>query len=80
MQGEDFIKRSAALRGQKSFKDAIDLIEKNLHKIDKDIHVNAYLEIFNAAVEAKDETKAKEAAKKIAEDHPKLPSIQPYLE
>lgn len=43
--------QSAALRKERKYRDAIDLIEKNLNRIDDEYMVNALKEIVRAAEE-----------------------------
>lgn len=79
MSGENFIKQSAALRGQGKFDEAIQVIESNIGLIDDDIKLNAWLEAFYAAKEKGDPAQAKKYASLVAAEDAGVPSIQDYL-
>ena len=79
MQGENIIKQSAALRGQRKFDEAIELIESNIENIHDDIKLNAWLEAFNAAKEKGDDDLSRKYALLVATEDPNVPSIQAYL-
>ncbi|RWA45700.1 hypothetical protein AU476_31340 [Cupriavidus sp. UYMSc13B] len=73
------IHQSAALRGQRRFQEAIDLIERSLPTLDPDLHEIAYLEAFKAAKEAGDADLTRAYARKVAALDPGVPSIQDWL-
>lgn len=75
----NIIERSAALRGQFKFDEAIKLIEDNIDSIDSDIRVIAWLEAFKAAIEKSDIVLIKKYAQAVAKEDPNVPSIQEYL-
>ena len=52
VQGEEIIQKSASLREEKEFDEAIKLIEENIDLIDPSIRSNAWLEAFKAAEES----------------------------
>ena len=79
VSGEEIIKRSAVLRGERKFDEAIKLIEDNIHAIDSNIHINAWLEAFKAAKEKGDSKLSRKFAKAVAQEDPEVPSIQDYL-
>ena len=79
LEGNEIIIRSAALRGQYKFAEAIKLIEENIDSINLDLHINAWLEAFKAAQEIGDEKLIKHYAKKVEREDPNTPSIQSYL-
>ncbi len=72
---------SAALRGQGRFDEAIALVEAHLAegKSDPDYWINLHLEVFYAAVEAGDTTRATRYALLLHQRDPELPSIQRFL-
>lgn len=72
------IAKSAVLRGQRKFDEAIAEIERNESTFG-DLLSIALLQAFYAAQEMGDTEKAKELARRIVELEPGLPSIQPYL-
>lgn len=73
------IHESAALRGQRKFQEAIDLIERSLPTLDPDLHEIAYLEAFKAAKEAGNMELARSYAAKVAALDPDVPSIQGWV-
>ena len=79
IQGEEIIKQSALLRGQRQFDEAIRLIDSNIDAFDPSIRLNAWLEAFYAAKEKGDEALTRKYAKEVANEEPTLPSIQGYL-
>ena len=79
MQGEEIIQKSASLRGQKEFDEAMKLIEENIDLIDPSIRMNAWLEAFEAAEESGSSSLAKKYAQVLAQENPDLPSIKKYL-
>lgn len=79
MAGEEHIKKSAALRGQRQYDAAIAEIEDNRAAIDPDILVPALMQALYAAKEGQMEDKVRQYAQEIATHEPELPSIQPYL-
>ncbi len=79
MQGEEIIQKSASLRGQKEFDEAMKLIEENIDLIDPSIRLNAWLEAFKAAEECGNSSLAKKYAQVAAQENPDLPSIKKYL-
>lgn len=79
IQGEEIIKQSALLRGQRQFDAAIKLIENNIGNFDPSIRLNAWLEAFYAAKEKGDETLTRKYAIEVAKEEPNMPSVQGYL-
>ncbi len=79
VQGEEIIQKSASLREQKEFDEAIKLIEENIDLIDPSIRMNAWLEAFKAAEESGNSALAKKYAQVAAQEYPDLPSIKKYL-
>lgn len=79
MDVKQTVLEAAALRGQRRFNDAIELVEKNYEGLDPDLRVMALIEAFKAADEATLVEKAKALAHQIAIEEPDLPSIQSYL-
>lgn len=73
------VKQSAVLRGQGQFQAAIDLIENNISGIGPDLHVNAWLEAFYAAIELGDTDLIKKYAQLVAIEDPDVPSVQAYI-
>ncbi len=79
VQGEEIIQKSASLREEKEFDEAIKLIEENIDLIDPSIRSNAWLEAFKAAEESGNFSLAKKYAQVAAQESPDLPSIKKYL-
>lgn len=79
IKGQNIIRESAALRGQKEFQKAIDLVQNNFDELDDTIKLNGWLECFYAARDMNDKQAACRFAAEIAKEHPELPSIQSYL-
>ena len=79
MTEDDLIRQSSALRGQRRFDYAINLIESNFSSLSEPIRIVALLEVFNAARESGNGEKARQAAQEIAKEDPDVPGIQPYL-
>ena len=79
VQGEEIIQKSASLRGQKEFDEAIKLIEENIDLIDPSIRINAWIEAFKAAEESGNPSLAKKYAQVVGQENPDLPSIKKYL-
>ncbi|VVD32665.1 porin family protein [Paraburkholderia dioscoreae] len=73
MTGNEIIQKSAALRGQGKYQEAIDLIETNLPDIEMHIQLDARFEAFRAAVEGGNAKMAHEYAATIAADEPGQP-------
>ena len=73
------ISKSAKLRGESRFTEAISLIEEKLPELEEGCLTLAYLEVFSAAEEMGDIEKAVNYAVKLAVYEPDLPSIQRYL-
>lgn len=67
------------LRGKRAFQEAINLVDNNRDKLDESSRIPALIRAFEAAQEAGYEIDAKRFALEIAQEHPDLPSIQPYL-
>jgi hypothetical protein len=80
MSTRDIIYESARLRGQRQFRAAIDLIKDNLPTINSDYILNAYLEMFMAAVEGGFMDEAHDYANKISIIDPEVPSVKKFLE
>lgn len=73
------VHQAAALRGQRQFQEAIDLVEKHYPNLDPNLRIVALIQAFHAAQEAELFEKAKLLAHQIAKEEPGLPSIQSYL-
>ena len=79
VQGEEMIKKSASLRGQGEFDEAVNLIEENMDLIDPSIRLHAWVEAFKAADESGNFSLAKKYAQVVAQENPDLPGINKYL-
>jgi hypothetical protein len=79
VQGSDIIRKSAELRGQGRFQEAIDLVKSNIGSIDPTIRLNGWLECFQAAEEMGDTEQAKIFARECAKEDPEIPRIKKYL-
>jgi hypothetical protein len=73
------VHQAAALRNQRQFQKAIDLVETHYPNLDPDLRIVALMQGFYAAVGAGFTEKARAFAKQIAQEEPELPSIQSYL-
>lgn len=71
--------KSANLRGESRFTEAISLIEEKLPELEEGCLTLAFLEMFRAAEEMGDIKKAANFAVKLAAYESDLPSIQRYL-
>lgn len=79
LTAKQHIQKSAALRGQKKFGEAIAEIENNRSSFDDISLLPALLQAFKAAHEAGNEQAAQSYAKEIRKIDPDVPSIQSYL-
>ncbi|WP_065331148.1 hypothetical protein [Tritonibacter mobilis] len=79
MPTKQHILKSAALRGQRKFDDAISEIENNRSSFDDISLLPALLQAFYAAHEAGDKQAAQIYAEQIKTIEPDVPSIQSYL-
>ena len=79
MTSQETIWHSAALRGERQFREAIDLIKSTLSSFDKDLLMNAYREMFLAAKEAGFTEEALDYAKQLLILEPDLPSAKAYV-
>lgn len=79
MSAKDVIYSAAALRGQRKFQEAIDIVESNLADVEDWAQTIALLQAFFAADEGGMTKKAQELARKLAAKEPGLPSIKRYL-
>lgn len=73
------VHQAAALRGQRQFQEAIDLVEKHYSNLDPDLRSAALIQAFYAAAEAGFTEKARTLALQIDKEEPGFPAIQPYL-
>jgi len=79
MSDKVILGQAAVLRGQGKFKEAIDLVESKRDSFEPHLLVLALLQAFYAAVEMKDDAKARVLAHEIAMTDPMMPSIKNYL-
>lgn len=79
MTARQHIQKSAALRGQRKFAEAIAEIENNRSSFDDISLLPALLQAFSAAHEAGDKKAAQSYAEEIKKIDPDVPSIQSYL-
>lgn len=79
LQGIETLLRSAKLRGQREYDQAIELIQDNLSMIDPDLHINAHLEMFRAAQEKGDRKQAHGFALEVERLDPGVPSVTTFL-
>lgn len=79
LAGENHVKASAALRGQRRYEEAIAEIENNRDAIDEDILLPALMQAFYAAKEGQIADRVRQYAQEIALHDPDIPSIQGYL-
>lgn len=80
MDSKQVIRDSAALRGQRKFREAIDLVSGQLSGFDPDLLMNAYHEMFLAAQEAGWTDEALRYACKVLEEQPGLPSAKAFVD
>lgn len=77
--GDDIVRQAAVLRAQGKFDDAIDLIERQLGALDDVSRIPGLLQAYYAAKQGGFSEKAKQLARLIAKEEPRLPSIQDDL-
>jgi hypothetical protein len=80
MSGEEHVRASARLRGERKFKEAIAVIESNRASFDDVSTIPALLQAFYAAREAGDSTKAREIAQELVKYDPEIPTIRKFLD
>jgi len=76
---EKLIHRSAGLRAQERFQEAIELVEGSLPELDEDCLVNAYLELIYAGRDGGQLQVAKKYARLLATIDPNIPAVRQVL-
>ena len=79
MKNQEIIHLSVALRGKYKFREAIDLVTKELPNICSDLQSNAYIEMFHAAKEAGFNDEALKYAEIILKLEPGFPTASAYV-
>lgn len=79
MTNQEVINESATLRGSYKFREAIDLVSKELSNICSDLQSNAYIEMFHAAKEAGFKDEALKYAEIILKLEPGFPTASAYI-
>lgn len=76
---KNIVHQSAALRGQRKFRESVDLVKGGYQDLDDpDVLVVVLLEAFKACVEAGWIEEAKDWAAKVRAEDPDVPSIKGY--